>query len=104
MSRSGFYAAFKRPPSQRAQDDERLKVAIKAAHMQTRETYGPLRLQPELVSQGFDTAVIASFGCGASLACAANKSASSRPRQTRTTVFRWRRPVRPDVPKRSLGE
>jgi transposase InsO family protein len=42
------------PPSQRAQDDERLKIAIKAAHVQTRETYGPLRMQPELVAQGFD--------------------------------------------------
>ena len=55
VSRSGFYAAFDRQPSQRAQDDERLKVAIKAAHVQTRETYGPLRLQPELVAQGFET-------------------------------------------------
>ena len=55
VSRSGFYAAVARPPSRRAQDDERLKVAIKAAHVQTRETYGPLRLQPELVAQGFDT-------------------------------------------------
>lgn len=53
VSRSGFYAAHDRPPSQRAQDDERLKIAIKAAHVQTRETYGPLRLQPELVAQGF---------------------------------------------------
>lgn len=54
VSRSGFYAALERQPSQRAQDDERLKIAIKAAHIQTRETYGPLRLQPELVSQGFN--------------------------------------------------
>jgi len=55
VSRSGFYAALARPPSQRAQDDERLKIAIKAAHVQTRETYGPLRLHPELISQGFVT-------------------------------------------------
>lgn len=55
VSRSGFYAAVERPLSRRAQDDERLKVAIKAAHVQTRKTYGPLRLQPELVAQGFDT-------------------------------------------------
>ena len=54
VSRSCFYAASERPLSQRAQDDERLKVAIKAPHVQTRETYGPLRLQPELVAQGFD--------------------------------------------------
>ncbi|WP_370660989.1 IS3 family transposase [Massilia cavernae] len=55
ISRSGFYAATGRRPSQRAQDDERLKVAIKAAHAQTRETYGPLRMWPELVAQGFET-------------------------------------------------
>ena len=55
VSRSGFYAALERPPSQRLQDDERLKVAIKAANVQTSETYGPLRPQPEPVAQGFDT-------------------------------------------------
>lgn len=55
VSRSGFYAAAGRKPSQRAQNDERLKVAIKAAHVQTRETYGPLRMWPELLAQGFAT-------------------------------------------------
>jgi len=55
ISRSGFYAWLGRAPSQRMQDDERLKVAIKAVHVQTRETYGPLRMWPELVAQGFDT-------------------------------------------------
>jgi putative transposase len=35
VSRSGFYAVLGRPPSQRAQDDERLKIALKAAHVQT---------------------------------------------------------------------
>lgn len=30
-----------------------MKVAIKAAHRQSRETYGVLRLQPELKAQGF---------------------------------------------------
>lgn len=55
VSRSGFYAWLGREPSQHTQDDERLKVAIKAAHVQTRETYGVLRLWPELVAQGFAT-------------------------------------------------
>ena len=53
VSRSGFYAWLDRPPSRRAQEDERLKVAIKAAHKKTRETYSARRLQPELASDGF---------------------------------------------------
>ncbi len=55
VSHSGFYAAAGRKPSQRAQNDERLKVAIKVAHVQTRETYGPLRMWPERLAQGFAT-------------------------------------------------
>jgi putative transposase len=53
VSRSGFYAWLSRPLSKRAQEDERLKVAIKAAHQRTRETYGARRLQPELAADGF---------------------------------------------------
>ncbi len=52
VSRSGFYAWLDRPPSRRAQEDERLKVAIKAAHKKTRETYSARRLQPELAADG----------------------------------------------------
>ncbi|MEY3202445.1 MAG: hypothetical protein RIR70_1995 [Pseudomonadota bacterium] len=52
-SRSGFYAWLQRKPSRRRQDDERLKVAIQAAHRRTRETYGSRRLQPELAEEGF---------------------------------------------------
>lgn len=44
VSRSGFYAWVDGKPSQRAQDDTRLKVAIKAVHEQSRQTYGPLRI------------------------------------------------------------
>lgn len=55
VSRSGFYDWLKRPPSARARDDERLKVAIKAAHRRSRETYGVRRLQPELAAEGFVT-------------------------------------------------
>jgi putative transposase len=53
VSRSGFYAWADGKPSQRAQDDTRLKVAIKAVHEQSRQTYGPLRMQPDLEAQGF---------------------------------------------------
>ncbi len=52
-SRSGFYTWLKGIPSARAQEDERLKVAIRAAHTCSRETYGVRRLQPELASEGF---------------------------------------------------
>lgn len=53
VSRSGFYAWVGRKPSLHAQEDERLKVAIKAAHKRTRQTYGVRRLQPELADDGF---------------------------------------------------
>ena len=53
VSRSGFYAWEGREPSRHAQEDERLKVAIKAAHKRTRQTYGVRRLQPELADDGF---------------------------------------------------
>jgi len=53
VSRSGFYAWLDATPSPRTQEDERLKVAIKAAHKRTRETYGARRLQPELAADGF---------------------------------------------------
>jgi putative transposase len=53
VSRSGYYDWSGRKPSLRAQEDERLKVAIKAAHKRTRKTYGVRRLQPELADDGF---------------------------------------------------
>jgi hypothetical protein len=53
VSRSGYYDWLRREPSVRAQRDERLKVAIKAAHVKSRQTYGSRRLQPELAAEGF---------------------------------------------------
>ena len=53
VSRSGYYTWLKRKPSRRTQEDERLKVAIKAAHKKTRESYSARRLQPELAADGF---------------------------------------------------
>ena len=38
VSRSGFYIWLRREPSRRALENERLKVAIKAAHQRTRES------------------------------------------------------------------
>ena len=54
VSRSGFYAWLGRPPSARALEDERLKVAITAAHAKTRETYGAKRLHLELKAEGVE--------------------------------------------------
>ncbi len=53
VSRSGFHDWLGRPPSKRSQEDERLRVAIRAAHEKTRQTYGAARLQAELKAEGF---------------------------------------------------
>lgn len=53
VSRSGYYDWLNRKPSARAQEDERLKVAIRVAHRRTRESYGVRRLQSELAAEGF---------------------------------------------------
>lgn len=48
LSESGYYSWRSRSPSQRQQDDYRLKVVIKAAHKRIRETCGPERLQQDI--------------------------------------------------------
>jgi transposase InsO family protein len=53
VSKSGYYAWLKRPPSRRAQANARLEIALRCAHENSRGTYGPLRLQPELAAAGF---------------------------------------------------
>jgi putative transposase len=57
VSRSGYYAWRHRRPSKRAQENARLEVAIQAAHVRTRQTYGPERLQAELRDDGFAAGV-----------------------------------------------
>jgi transposase InsO family protein len=54
VSRSGYYAWCDRPPSQRSRADERLRVAIRAAHKASRQTYGTRRVHAELQAQGFE--------------------------------------------------
>lgn len=51
-SRRGFYAWLERPLSPHAWEEERLKVAIRAAPVKTRETYGAKRLPPALQAEG----------------------------------------------------
>lgn len=48
VSKSGYYAWRNRKPSARKLEEERLKVAIKAAHERGRGTYGPEKIQDEL--------------------------------------------------------
>lgn len=57
VSRSGYYAWRIRRPSTRAQENARLEVAIQAAHVRTRQTYGPERLQAELREDGFPAGI-----------------------------------------------
>jgi putative transposase len=57
VSRSGYHAWQHRRPSKRTQENARLEVAIQAAHVRTRQTYGPARLQAELREDGFPAGV-----------------------------------------------
>ena len=52
VSLSGYYDWLERPPSERAKEEMRLEVEIKAAHRRTRQTYGAERMQHELVDHG----------------------------------------------------
>jgi transposase InsO family protein len=52
VSASGYYAWLNRKPSKHAQDEARLEAEIKAAHMRTRGTCGPERLQKDLAEYG----------------------------------------------------
>ena len=48
VSRAGFYAAFGRPASPHAAEDEKLAVLVRAAHEKSRRRYGAPRVQKEL--------------------------------------------------------
>ena len=52
VSRSGYYAWLQRPQGLSPQE-ERLRLAIRAAHQRTRRTHGTRRLQHELAEDGF---------------------------------------------------
>ena len=52
VSASGYYAWVDRPLSQRAREELRLELEIKAADQRTRQTYGPERLQHDLAEHG----------------------------------------------------
>jgi len=52
VSRAGFYAAERRSPCQRQLEDDRLGVAIRAIHRDSRETYGAPRVHAMLRRRG----------------------------------------------------
>ena len=52
VSRSGYYAWRKRPPSARVEQDTRLKVEIAASHAASRRTYGSPRILRDLREEG----------------------------------------------------
>jgi len=57
VSASGYYSWLERSPSDRAQENARLEVEIKAAHTRTRQTCGPERLQHDLAEHGIQIGV-----------------------------------------------
>ena len=52
VSRSGYYAWLKRPPSQRIQEDEQLTNHIRTIYTRSKGTYGAPRIHAELISVG----------------------------------------------------
>ncbi len=52
VSPSGYYAWHNRPPSKHALKEGRLEVEIRAAHIRTRGTCGPERIQQDLAAHG----------------------------------------------------
>lgn len=53
VSRSGFYAWCKRPPSVRAQTDDALLVAMRQSFVASDRTYGVRRVWPDVRDAGF---------------------------------------------------
>jgi len=53
VSRSGYYAAQRRPASARGLANQQLVVEIRRIHREVDRTYGSPRMQPELVGAGF---------------------------------------------------
>ena len=52
VSRSGFYAWSRHPPSAHAQRDGQLRVLIRTSHEASRRTYGSPRIHEDLREQG----------------------------------------------------
>jgi putative transposase len=98
VSRSGFYAWQRRPPSERAQEDRRLLARIHAAHEQSRRTYGSPRVHQALLAEG--------HSAGRHRVARLMREAGLRPRQkrrwVRTTDSMHNEPVAPNVVARQF--
>ena len=57
VSASGYYVWVDRPLSDRAREELRLELEVKAADQRTRQTYGPERLQHDLAEHGIRVGV-----------------------------------------------
>lgn len=54
VSRSGFYAWRKRPKSLRVRANDRLRLEIRAVHVETKRRYGAIKIQQELNASGIE--------------------------------------------------
>ena len=52
VTRSGYYAWREREPSQRARDDQRLRIEVRAIHRKAQGRYGSPRVHAELQARG----------------------------------------------------
>ena len=92
VSRAGYYAWRRRPPSARSRANLQLLVAIRAVHQQSRSRYGSPRVTRELQAQGYRC----SEPRVARLMRAAGVQAKRRRRFRVTTDSRHGEPVAPN--------
>jgi transposase InsO family protein len=99
VSTAGFYAAQRRRPSPRAQQDQGLRLRVRAAHTKSRRTYGAPRVHAELRAQG----VLVAKKRVARL-MREDGLVGLRPRRwVRTTDSTHAHPVAPNVLQRQFG-
>lgn len=94
MSRSGYYAWSRRPPSKRSVTDERLTDTIRQIHVDSRSTYGAPRVHAELAD---DHDICVGRKRVARLMRIAGIVGVSRGRKWRTTVPDPAAPPAPDL-------
>ena len=99
VSRSGYYAWCKRGPSRRQRESNRLMVEIRAAHEQSRGTYGYRRIHASLTAKniacGIHRVRLLMQQCGL--------RAKRRRRYRTTTESQHRLPVAPNLLDRNFS-